>query len=225
MRPFLIGIAGPSCSGKTEVSRRLARILRAPVLALDHYYKDLKHVPADQRASRNFDAPDALDSDLICKHVLNLKQGHNVEQPVYDFSQHVRSDSTHCIEGADFVLVEGLFVLYWREVRDHLDFRIYISTDHETCLARRIYRDVRERGRTEEAVRTQYKTTVLPMAELYLTPSKVHADMVLNGISPVKESVYSILVHVATRLEDTRREDTVRQAMEVCQVASEEDQP
>ena len=210
MRPYVIGIAGPSCSGKSEVSRRLARILRAPTLALDHYYRDLKHVSFEERVRTNFDAPESLDTELIVEQVGRLKQGMPVEQPCYDFAHHVRSGSTDVIEPADYVLVEGLFALYWHEVRDLLDFRIYITTDHETCLARRIFRDVRERGRTEESVRAQYEATVRPMAELYLTPTMQYADLVLAGVAPVKQSVYTILLHIAHRLTDPVRGGTVR---------------
>ena len=221
MRPYLIGIAGPSCSGKSEVSRRLARILRAPTLALDHYYRDLKHVSFEQRVGTNFDAPESLDSELIVDHVKQLKQGLAVQQPCYDFANHVRAASTDVIQPADYILVEGLFSLYWPELRQLLDFQIYITTDHETCLARRIFRDVRERGRTEESVRSQYEATVRPMAELYLAPTMQYADLVLAGVAPVKQSVYTILLHIAQRLTDPVRSGTVRQAIDIWHVATE----
>src|SRR4051812_20370587 len=124
MHPYLIGIAGPSCSGKSEVSRRLARILRAPTLVLDHYYKDLKHIPFEERVTTNFDAPESLDADLIAEHVRLLKHGLPVEQPAYDFAHHVRAGSSQRIEPADYVLIEGLFALYWPAVREQLDFGI-----------------------------------------------------------------------------------------------------
>jgi uridine kinase len=222
MRPYLIGIAGPSCSGKSEISRRLGRILRAPTVVLDAYYRDLAHLPFEERVRINFDAPDSLDSELIAQHVRMLKQGLPVEQPEYDFTQHLRAAASHRVEPADYVLIEGLFALYWPEVRDQLDFRIYITTDHDTCLTRRIYRDVRERGRTEDSVRAQYEMTVRPMAERYLAPTIAYADLVLAGIAPVKQSVYTILLHIAERLEDPRREDAVRQVLDVWQVATEE---
>lgn len=222
MRPYLIGIAGPSCSGKSEVSRRLARILRAPTLALDHYYRDLKHLSFEERIRTNFDSPESLDSELIVEHVNLLKQGLAVEQPCYDFTNHVRSADTEIIQPADYIIVEGLFALYWPELRSLLDFQIYITTDHETCLARRIFRDVRERGRTEESVREQYESTVRPMAERYLTPTMQYADLVLAGVAPVKQSVYTILLHIAQRLTDPVRCDNVRQVIEVWHVATED---
>lgn len=201
-KPYLIGIAGPSCSGKSEVARRLARILRAPTLALDHYYRDLAHIPFEQRVQTNFDAPEALDRELIVKHVGALREGAAVQQPTYDFARHVRAAKTEPIASAPFVLVEGLFALYWPELRDLLNVRIYIDAAHEVCLQRRIFRDVRERGRTEDSVRTQYAATVEPMCECHITPTQAHADLVLSGVAPVKQSVYTILIYVAGHLGD-----------------------
>ena len=201
-KPYLIGIAGPSCSGKSEVARRLARILRAPTLVLDHYYKDLAHIPFEQRVQTNFDAPEALDSELITQHVRALQNGKSVEQPTYDFAQHSRAARTETVPSAPFVLVEGLFGLYWGELRDALNLRIYIDADHDVCLARRIFRDVRERGRTEESVRAQYGATVRPMCECHIAPTQAHADLVLSGVAPVKQSVYTILIYIAGHLGD-----------------------
>ncbi len=211
MQPYLIGIAGPSCSGKSEVSRRLARILRAPILAIDHYYRDLKHLSLDERARTNFDAPDSLDSELVAEHVAALAAGRGVNQPTYDFAHHTRAAAIEHIEPAEYVLVEGLFALSWPEVRQHLDFSIYIFADHDTCLTRRVFRDVRERGRTEESVRSQYEATVRPMADLHVAPTAQYADLVLAGIAPVKQSVYTILLYIAERLGDPARKKAVRQ--------------
>src|SRR5690349_21241371 len=142
MRPYLIGIAGPSCSGKSEVSRRLARILRAPVVAIDHYYRDLAHLTIAERSRTNFDAPESLDRELVLKHVEALRSGHAIEQPTYDFAHHTRAVAVERIEPCEYVLIEGLFALSWPEVRERLDFRVFISADHETCLTRRVFRDV-----------------------------------------------------------------------------------
>jgi uridine kinase len=193
MSSCLIGIAGPSCSGKSEVARRLGRILRAPILALDHYYRDLKHIPFEERVKTNFDAPEALDSELILAHALRLKEGHAVEQPTYDFAQHVRASGVERILPAPFVILEGLFALYWPELRRLLECKVYISASHDVCLARRIDRDVRERGRTEDSVRAQYEATVRPMCERYVEPTREYADLVLSGTDPVKQSVLAVL--------------------------------
>ncbi len=202
MCPYLIGIAGPSCSGKSEVARRLSRILHAPIVALDHYYKDLRHIPFEERVKVNFDAPAALDHELIAAQVLSLKQGRAIEKPTYDFTQHIRAPATEHIDSAEFVILEGLFALYWKEVRDLLDAGVYITADHEVCLARRIFRDVRERGRTEESVRRQYKDTVRPMCEAHLAPTREFAEIVLSGVDPVKQSVHTILTRVADQVKD-----------------------
>lgn len=200
--PYLIGIAGPSCSGKSEVARRLARILRAPTLVLDHYYRDLKHIPFAERVKVNFDDPAAIDSELTVEHVRRLRAGEAIEQPTYDFVQHVRAAKTEVVPSAPFVLVEGLFGLYWPELRDALNLRIYIHADHDVCMARRILRDVRERGRTEESVRAQYQATVQPMCEHHIVPTQAYADLVLSGVAPVKQSVYTILIYIAGHLGD-----------------------
>lgn len=202
MQPYLIGIAGPSCSGKSEVSRRLARILRAPTLVLDHYYRDLAHLSLDERVRTNFDAPESLDAGLIVEHVRHLKAGKSIHQPAYDFAQHTRTAQTEAIEPAQFILIEGLFALYWPELRDLLNLRIYIRAAHDVCLARRIFRDVRERGRTEQAVRKQYEQTVQPMCERYVAPTSAFADVTLSGVANVKQSVYTLLIYIAGHLGD-----------------------
>ena len=206
MQSYLIGIAGPSCSGKSEIARRLSRILRAPILALDHYYRDLKHMPMRERIGVNFDAPDSLDHELIAAHARALRQGHPVEQPDYDFAHHIRSASTHPVVASEFVILEGLFALYWSDVRQLLDEKIYVTASHDICVQRRIYRDVRERGRTEESVRAQYEATVRPMCEQFVAPTEAFAEVVLPGSAAIKHSVYQILNHLARRLKDSTRQ-------------------
>jgi uridine kinase len=202
MQPYLIGVAGPSCSGKSEVSRRLARILRAPVLPLDAYYRDLTRFPFEERLRVNFDAPDALDEDLIVEHASALKSGRGVYRPVYDFARYTRTSDVEPVPAAEFVLIEGLFALYWARLRRLLDKRVYITASHETCLARRIFRDVRERGRTEESVRQQYAMTVRPMSDQYVEPTLAHAEIVLSGTDSVKQSVHTVLTHIAEEVKD-----------------------
>jgi uridine kinase len=196
---YLIGIAGPSCSGKSEIARRLSRLLRAPVLAIDHYYRDLKHIPFDQRAATNFDAPESLDCELIIEHAWRLKQGLTIEQPTYDFTRHVRAEVVEVVGPAPFVILEGLFALYWTALRELLDSRIYIAASHDVCLARRIDRDMRERGRTEDSVRRQYEATVRPMCDRYIAPTEAWAGIVLSGTDPIKKSVLVILKNIGLR--------------------------
>lgn len=187
--PYLIGIAGPSCSGKSEVSRRVAEVLGAPVLSLDSYYRDLSHLTIEERAAVNFDAPDSMDSALLIRQIRELAAGIAIRKPIYDFSRHTPSDDFEFIEPAEFVVVEGLFALHWKEVRDLLHTRVFISADHEACFERRLYRDVRERGRTEESVHKQYRETVRPMCDQYIMPTLRYAHLVLNGVAPLERSV------------------------------------
>jgi uridine kinase len=223
MNPFFIGIAGPSCSGKSEVSRRLARILRAGTISLDHYYKDLKHVAFEERVKTNFDSPDSLDHELITTQVASLKRGKPVEQPTYDFANHIRAEATGRVESSEFMILEGLFALHWPEIRELLDARIYIEADHDVCLERRIFRDVRERGRTEASVRAQYEAAVRPMCDCYVVPSRQFAEVVLNGTDPVKQSVRTLLTHVADRVPDAARAATIRQSLSTWLASVDED--
>lgn len=209
MDPYFIGIAGPSCSGKSEVSRRLARLLRAPTLVIDHYYRDLACLPFEERIQTNFDDPASMDEELILEHARALKHGLDIDQPTYDFSRHTRADVVELIQSAPFVILEGLFALHWAGVRALIDTRVYIDADHDICLERRIFRDVRERGRTEESVRLQYEETVRPMCDCYVSPTKQFADLVLCGTDPIKQSVYRILLHVAGDVRDALKREAV----------------
>lgn len=184
---MLIGIAGPSCAGKTELATRLAAELNAPVLPLDSYYRDLAHLPFEQRARWNFDVPEALDEQLICEHVRRLGEGQEIDAPVYDFTHHVRRQQVRCIRAGRFAIIEGLFTLYWEQVRNLLPVKIYVGAPEEVCLERRLERDVRERGRTPESVREQFRSTVAPMARRYILPTAVYADLVLSGVQPIEE--------------------------------------
>jgi uridine kinase len=206
----LIGIAGPSCSGKSELAHRLARILKAPIVSLDHYYKDLSGLPVHERAATNFDCPKAVDSHLVIDQVRRLKQGYSIERPTYDFAQHVRTSDTCLVEANTFAIIEGLFALYWHVLTELLNTRVFITVGHDVCLERRIFRDVHERGRTEESVRLQYSTTVQPMCDLYVQPSLKLADVVLSGTAPVKQSIYTILNHIAATAADTTHRENAR---------------
>ncbi len=195
--PCLIGIAGPSCAGKTEVARRVAAALGAPLIGLDAYYRDLAHLPLEERALANFDVPEALDEKLLFTHMRRLAGGAATEIPVYDFTRHVRSTAVAQVEASDFIVVEGLFTLHWQELRELLAVKVFVAADHEVCLARRIERDVRERGRTRESVLRQYADTVRPMADKHVLPTRAFADLTLDGTAPVETSVARVLLAVA----------------------------
>ena len=184
-RPHLIGIAGPSCAGKSELARWLAARLQAPVLNLDHYYFDMSDLPLEERARRNFDEPAALDYPLILAHVRSLAAGQPVRAPRYDFATHTRARDETLVEPGDYMILEGLFALYWPEVRASMRTRLFVTAPDEVCLDRRTARDAHERGRSPESVRRQFETTVRPMAHLHVLPTAAHAGLVLVGTEPI----------------------------------------
>jgi len=190
---FVIGIAGPSCAGKSELARRLAHKLGARILPLDCYYRDLSHLPLDERCGMNFDVPEALDVPLLIQQLSLLAEGCEITRPVYDFRQHVRAPEPERVVPAEFIILEGLFALYWEEVRRRLALKVFVEAPPEVCLARRLERDVRERGRTPESVVEQYERTVRPMAERYILPTRALADVVVSGLAPIEESVACVL--------------------------------
>lgn len=185
MGPRLIGIAGASCSGKTELARWLGARLDAPLLNLDHYYNDLPHLPFELRARQNFDEPAALDFTLILQHARALSRGQAILAPQYDFSTHRRDAKQEPVSPSSFVILEGLFALYWPELRELLSVSVYVDTPDEVCLARRLHRDVIERGRTREGVLEQYEATVRPMALLHVRPTAAHAMIQVPGTEPL----------------------------------------
>jgi uridine kinase len=201
MRPFLVGIAGASCSGKTELARGLARYLREDALpfALDHYYIDRSHIPEPTRSEFNFDHPDALDAPLLIRDVESLKLGLAIEQPRYSFVTHARLPETEPIIPRPVIIVEGLFSLYWPQLRDLLDLKVYVETPDEECYDRRLRRDVAERGRTPESILHQYNVTVRPMAEAYVRPTAQYADITVSGVVPLDSSIRSVLNAIETR--------------------------
>ncbi len=198
-RPYMIGIAGPSCAGKSELSRHLAARLPAIVLPLDCYYLDLSDRPIEERAKFNFDEPGALDHDLFLRQLLALAEGKEIKRPVYDFSIHTRIKQTELVKPGRFVVVEGLFVLYWEDVRALFGTRVFVDLPDAPCLERRIVRDVRERGRTPDSVCRQFAETVQPMAALHVRPTKAFADLAIPGDNPIKNSVEAVLAHIHRR--------------------------
>lgn len=190
----LVGIAGPSGSGKSTLAQRLVQDLSvsAAVLSLDSYYRDLSHLEPAARAQANFDAPDALEHELLRDHLAALGQDQAVDVPVYSFADHARQKETQRLEPADFLLVEGIFTLYWPEVRALFDLRVFIAVDDALCLQRRTRRDVAQRGRTPQDVQRQYEETVRPMYEQHIAPTQRHAHLVLRGDQTIERSVAAV---------------------------------
>jgi uridine kinase len=192
-KPVVLAIAGCSGSGKTTLTAELATQLDATLFPLDLYYRDLSRFPLDTRHKRNFDHPDSLESELIFEHVRELAEGHAIDRPVYDFRTHSRTDCFERITPARVVIVEGILALHYPELLPFYTMSIYVEAPHEVCLRRRIDRDVRERGRTEECVREQFWATAYPMAVEYVLPSAAHGTLTVNGIESIDWSIEQIL--------------------------------
>ena len=205
---YLIGIAGPSGAGKTYLATHLAAALNASVLALDSYYRDLSHLPMEERARINFDAPEALDHELIVEQVASLRNNETVHLPVYDFATHTRTRRTEVLHSSSVVIVEGLFTLHWPSLRQLIGTKVFVDMNDEVCLTRRQARDVRERGRTPESVMEQYAGTVAPMTQRYVRPSIVFADVVVSRTESIDDGVSRVLAHYERQISNTRTNDS-----------------
>ncbi len=192
---YLIGIAGPSGAGKSFLAQHLKAALEAEVLELDRYYRDLSHLPLEQRARMNFDAPEALEHELLLEQVARLRNGEAVFLPVYDFTRHMRREETEILPPSKVIVLEGLFTLHWPALRELMSTRVYVDLKDELCLARRKARDVQERGRSEESVAAQYEATVAPMAQRFVRPTFTHADVVVIGNAPIEDGVARVMRH------------------------------
>ena len=192
--PLVLAIAGCSGSGKTTLARELTTQLEATLFPLDLYYRDLSHFPLDARDKRNFDHPDSLEHELIVEHVRTLAAGQPIQRPVYDFKTHSRvANAFDTITPTQVVIVEGILALHYAELHPLFHFSIYVNAPNEVCLNRRIYRDMRERGRTEQSVRDQFEATAKPMADLYVLPSQSRATLTVEGTDSLDWSVEQIL--------------------------------
>jgi len=178
---LVIGIAGGTGSGKTTLMNNL--ILRfgdvVTVLSHDNYYRRRDELTYEERTKINYDEPAALETDLMARHLDELRHGHAIDCPVYDFTQHNRSNETVKILPRQVIIVEGILIFENPELRELMDIKIFVDTDADVRLCRRIKRDVNKRGRSLESVLTQYQTTVKPMHEKYVEPSKKYADLVV----------------------------------------------
>ena len=191
MKPRLVGIAGPSCSGKSTLARGLCALLgpSAAILPLDAYYHDRSGLPPAERAALNFDHPDALDRELLVEQLRTVAAGRPIDRPCYRFADHVRIDQVVRVTPGAWIVVEGLFALFWSELCELMSGRIFVVAGHQICLERRIRRDTSERGRTADAVRSQYDRLVRPMFERHVSPTIGRAELILNGARPASELI------------------------------------
>lgn len=178
---IVLGIAGGTGSGKTTLMRKLKETFadNISVISHDNYYKRQDDLSYEERCRTNYDHPNAFDTDLMVEHIKQLKKGNSILCPVYDFSNHNRSDEFVCIEPAPILLVEGILIFSSFQLCDSMDIKVYVDTDADVRILRRIIRDVKKRGRTLDSVVAQYLTTVKPMHEQFVEPSKRRADLII----------------------------------------------
>ena len=185
---YVIGIAGGSGSGKSTFAERLRQRFphQVALVSCDNYYKPHDDLPLEERRLLNYDAPEALELELMVRHLRALKSGQAVECPVYDFALHTRSREVVSISPMPVIIVDGILILSDAALRDTFDLKIYVETDADERILRRARRDMEVRGRHMEDIMHQYLTTVKPMHEAFVEPSKKHADLILNGgLNPV----------------------------------------
>lgn len=191
----VIAVAGGSGSGKTTLTALLKQKLKEDVCVLlfDNYYKRNDHMSLKERRKINYDAPEAFDTELFISHLEKLKNGEPVDCPVYDYSKHDRTQETIKLSSAEIIIVEGILVLENERVRSLCDFKIFVDTDADERILRRIERDVCERGRSLDDIILQYRTTVKPMHEKYVEPTKDFADLVVSGECIDESTVEAVL--------------------------------
>lgn len=181
-RPYVVGIAGGTGSGKTTVAHRLASAMppgRCVTIEHDAYYRDQRHLPPEDRDAINYDHPAALESALLAVHLRELRSGRAVEVPIYDFATHTRRGETRTVTPARVIIVEGILVFTEPALREQMDIKIFVDTDPDIRLMRRIHRDLEQRGRTLASVRDQYYATVRPMHIEHVEPTRRWADLII----------------------------------------------
>jgi uridine kinase len=195
---FIVGLAGPSGSGKSTVAKRVARRLNGHVISMEIYSMEMNHLLLEERAKMDYDAPHAIDVELLERHIRDYASGKPIDAPVYDFAKHLRSsDQREHIPARSLLIVEGILALHFAQLRPLFDLSIYLEASDEVCFHRRKVRDITERQRSLDFILWQYKNTVLPAARQYLLPSKRYADLILNSdgdLPSVEKNVYDAIV-------------------------------
>ncbi|MBD8037254.1 uridine kinase [Solibacillus sp. A46] len=203
-RPVVIGIAGGSCSGKTSVTRAIYDVFKdrsVVVIEQDYYYKDQSHMTFEERLNTNYDHPLAFDNQLLIQHINELLSYQPVEKPVYDYVQHTRSADVIHVEPRDVIIVEGILVLEDENLRDLMDIKLFVDTDSDLRIIRRIQRDIKERGRTADSVIEQYLTAVRPMHNLFIEPTKRYADVIIPEGGDNNVAIDLMVTKIKTILE------------------------
>lgn len=183
MKSLIIGVAGGTGSGKSTFTNRIKAEFPNEVAVLyhDNYYKRQDDVPFEERVKNNYDHPNSLETELLISHLLELKAGHSIQCPVYDFTKHNRSEQTILVEPKPIIMIEGILALHNKTLRNEMDIKIYVEADADERILRRLSRDVKERGRDIDGIINQYLTTVKPMHYIYVEPTRALADVVINS--------------------------------------------
>ncbi|MFQ5795885.1 MAG: uridine kinase [Candidatus Bipolaricaulia bacterium] len=188
-RPYFIGIGGGTGSGKTTIAEAIAELVPREwitTISMDNYYQDFSPLPFEERVKVNYDHPDAFDWDLLLDHLERLSTGESIQMFQYDFTRHVRRDRTAQVEPTEIIILEGILALYHEKIRRWLDVKIYVDTEPDERILRRIERDIHERGRSLDSVIRQYRETVKPMHEAFVEPTKKDADIIIpEGMNTV----------------------------------------
>ena len=207
MDTILIGIAGGSGSGKTTLADKLVDCFGSDEVSIirhDNYYRRHDDLPYEERAKLNYDHPDAFDTALLCEHIRLLKEGHSIEMPVYDYSQHNRSDQVIVVHPAPVLILEGIMIFAENSLCDLMDIKVFVDTDADVRILRRILRDVKERGRSLDSVISQYLLTVKPMHDQFVEPSKRRADVIIPDGGYNKVALEMLVQRIRSQLSDYR---------------------
>ncbi|AJC73596.1 uridine/cytidine kinase [Pseudothermotoga hypogea DSM 11164 = NBRC 106472] len=200
----LIGIGGGTGSGKTTVAKRIVHSLgeeRCAILPMDNYYKDMSHLPIEERRLVNYDHPDVIEHRLLVEHLRKLLHGEAVQIPTYDFVTYTRKVETLNFVPKKVILVEGIFALYYEELRELYELSLYVDTESDIRFIRRLMRDVKERGRSVESVVNQYLRTVKPMHDAYVEPTKRYADIIVPKGGHNDRAIEVVVNYITKRLE------------------------
>ena len=202
-KPVIIGVAGGTGSGKTTIAKKLVEQFSESVVYLeqDSYYKDQSHLPFEERIKTNYDHPLAFDNDLLYQHLLQLKTYQPVQKPVYDYARHTRAKESVHLEPKDVIILEGILILEDERLRNLMDLKIFVDTDADVRILRRIDRDIKERGRDLDSVINQYLTVVRPMHMQFIEPSKRYADIIIPEGGHNQVAINLLLNQIRTYLQ------------------------